>query len=88
MSPQHGGPQRAGRESPDGVFGWRNWLVDRFARHTHESSYFATVCGISVGVASLNEATKEADDVLYAADQALYVAKQRGKGCAVAGGTG
>jgi diguanylate cyclase (GGDEF)-like protein len=63
-------------------------LVDRFARHTHVSSYFATVCGISVGVASLNSTTQEADDVLYAADRALYEAKQRGKGCVVASGSG
>jgi diguanylate cyclase (GGDEF)-like protein len=63
-------------------------LVGGLGGHNHETARFATVCGISVGVASLNVSTRDADDFLIAADRALYAAKQQGKGCVVAvGGT-
>jgi diguanylate cyclase (GGDEF)-like protein len=63
-------------------------LVSRFGGRTPESTHFATVCGISVGVASLSGSTHSPDDLLFAADRALYKAKQVGKGCVVAGGAG
>jgi len=61
-------------------------LVSRLGSHTHESTHFVTVCGISVGVASLDVSTRDADGFLIAADRALYAAKQQGKGCVVAAG--
>jgi diguanylate cyclase (GGDEF)-like protein len=55
-------------------------MVDRFPTFESTSAGFDDAPRISIGVAGLDQATTTADDVLNAADRALYEAKQAGKG--------
>ena len=55
-------------------------MVDRFQRFGSATAGFEDAPRISIGVAGLDHGTTTADDVLSAADRALYEAKQAGKG--------
>jgi diguanylate cyclase (GGDEF)-like protein len=55
-------------------------MVDRLQRFGTASAGFDDAPRLSVGVAALEHATTTADEVLSAADRALYEAKQAGKG--------
>lgn len=55
-------------------------MVDRFQRFGSATADFEDAPRISIGVAGLDHGTMTADDVLSAADRALYEAKQAGKG--------
>jgi diguanylate cyclase (GGDEF)-like protein len=63
-------------------------LVERFEQHAVDSEHFATLCGVSIGVASIDDRTTSPENLLNATDRALYAAKQLGKGCVVVGGRG
>lgn len=55
-------------------------MVDRFQITGPSAADFEGAARVSIGVAGLGNATSNADDVLNAADRALYEAKLQGKG--------
>jgi diguanylate cyclase (GGDEF)-like protein len=63
-------------------------LVRRVMSFGRSDSGFEDAAGISVGVAAINDGISRSEDLLVAADRALYAAKQQGKGCVVVSGQG
>jgi diguanylate cyclase (GGDEF)-like protein len=55
-------------------------MVERFQRFGAATTGFQDAPSISIGVAALDHATMTADELLNAADRALYEAKNGGKG--------
>jgi diguanylate cyclase (GGDEF)-like protein len=63
-------------------------LVGRVMSFGRSDGGFENAAGISVGVAAITGGISRPEDLLVAADRALYAAKLQGKGCVVVGGAG